>query len=88
MPTRVRSPPVKAVLDKQHHDILLQPLHQVEEERGRDRTRLPPARAGVKEDPRGGVKEDQGSAAVVEEEKEETSEQPAKPPAAPRRKKK
>ena len=88
MPTRVRSPPVKAVLDKQHHDILLQPLHQVEEERGRDRTRLPPARGGVKEDH---VKDDQGSAAGVEEEKEEkeeTSDQPAKPPAAPRRKKK
>ena len=70
-------------------DILLKPVHlQVEEERGRERTRLPPARGGGKEE---------RSAAGVEVEKEEKvekvemvemSEQPAKPPAAPRRKKK
>ena len=59
---------------------------QVEEERGRERTRLPPAR--------GGGKKEEMSAAGVEvekvekEEKVETSEQPSKPPAAPRRKKK
>ena len=60
----------------------------MEEERGRERTRLPPARGGGKEE---------RSAAGVEVEKEEKvekvemvemSEQPAKPPAAPRRKKK
>ena len=71
-------------------DLLLKPVHlQVEEERGRERTRLPPARGG-------GKKEEMSAAGVEVEkvekeekvEKVETSEQPSKPPAAPRRKKK
>ena len=60
-------------------DILLdlQLTYQVVEERGRERSRLPPAR-----------KEEPATAGVEKEEKEETRDQPSKPPAAPRRKKK
>ena len=84
----VKSPPVKTVLISTFRMISdSNPnVHQVDEERGRERTRLPPARGG------GGKEEESTRGVEVEkarvEKEETTSEQPAKPPAAPRRKKK
>ena len=91
-PGGVRSPPAVEILLFTCGctvDLLLKPVHtQVEEERGRERTRLPPARGGGKEErPAAGV-EVEKEEKVEKVEMVEMSEQPAKPPAAPRRKKK
>ena len=70
-------------------DLLLKPVHlQVEEERGRERTRLPPARGGGKQETSSAGVEVEKVEKEENVEKVETSEQPSKPPAAPRRKKK